>query len=80
MNASEWATLVISVFSTVVLVAGGVKFLVKHYFQEIKAELKPNGGSSMKDQVNRMEKEHIELSKKIDKMFDILLEHVAKHN
>jgi hypothetical protein len=47
-----------------------VKWLVKHYF----AELKPNGGSSLKDQVNRLEKQHEKLESKVDKIYDILLE------
>ncbi len=38
-------------FSTVITVsAAGVRWLTKHYFDEIKAEFKPNGGSSLKDQ------------------------------
>jgi hypothetical protein len=47
-----------------------VKWLVKHYF----AELKPNGGSSLKDQVNRLENQHEKLESKVDKIYDILLE------
>jgi hypothetical protein len=35
----------------VAAVALGVKWLVKHYL----AELKPNGGSSLKDSVSRLE-------------------------
>jgi hypothetical protein len=31
--------------------AGSVRWLVKHYL----AELKPNGGSSMRDSINRLE-------------------------
>lgn len=78
MSTTDWATLIFTVLSTVVLVSGGVRFLVRHYFQEIKAELKPNGGSSMKDQVNRLEKQHITLQEKLDRMYEILLDHVAK--
>lgn len=36
-------------------IAGSIKWLTKHYFDEIRAEFKPNGGSSLKDQVNRLE-------------------------
>jgi ribosome recycling factor len=62
-----------------------VKWLVKNYFAEMKAEFKPNGGSSLKDQINRLEKKSEEaeedrkrLHEKIDKMFDVLLNHIAK--
>jgi hypothetical protein len=32
-----------------------IRWMVKHYLEEIKHELKPNGGGSIKDQVNRLE-------------------------
>ena len=60
--------------------AFGVKWLVKHYFDDIKAELKPNGGSSIKDQVTKLEKEHGVLSNKLDYITAILLEHISKSN
>lgn len=41
----------------------GIKWLVKHYL----AELKPNGGTSIKDQVNRLEE-------KVDRLYEIVLE------
>lgn len=46
-----------------------INWLVKHYF----AELKPNGGSSLKDQVNRLEKQHEKLESKVDKIYDVLI-------
>lgn len=57
---------VISILGSLAIVVG---HLVKHYF----AELKPNGGSSLKDQVNRLEKQHEKLDGKVDKIYDILL-------
>jgi hypothetical protein len=57
---------VISILGSLAIVVG---HLVKHYF----AELKPNGGSSLKDQVNRLEKQHEKLDNKVDKIYDILL-------
>jgi divalent metal cation (Fe/Co/Zn/Cd) transporter len=47
--------IVISVGTIISITAMGVRWLVKHYFEEIKKELKPNSGSSMKDQVTRLE-------------------------
>ena len=35
--------------------AMSIRWMVKHYLEEIKHELKPNGGGSIKDQVNRLE-------------------------
>lgn len=51
MTPSEWAQLAVAITSLVTAVAIGVKWLVKHYL----AELKPNGGSSLRDSVNRLE-------------------------
>lgn len=80
MTAEKWLTLTIGVITVVTAFAGSVRWLVKHYFQEIKSELKPNGGGSLKDTVNRLEEQHLTLNQKIDRMYDILLEHVSKHN
>jgi hypothetical protein len=65
----------ISVGITTLLSASafGVKWLTKHYFDEIKAELKPNGGSSLKDQVNRLEKQHEKLESKVDLIYEAIL-------
>jgi len=66
-------------FSTVITVsAAGVRWLTKHYFDEIKAEFKPNGGSSLKDQVNRLEASHGELKSKVDKIYDVIVENGLK--
>ena len=51
------------------------------------AELKPNSGSSIKDQVTRLEERmneadymRRETNKKIDKIYEILLTHIANTN
>ena len=51
MTAANWAGLIVSIIAIVSGFAGGVRWLVKHYL----AELKPNGGSSMRDSINRLE-------------------------
>jgi hypothetical protein len=40
------------------IIAIWIRFEVKKNFNEIKAEFKPNGGGSLKDQVNRLEQGH----------------------
>lgn len=57
-----------------------IKWLTKHYFDEIKAEFKPNGGSSLRDQVNRLEANHSRLEDKLDKVTDMLVEHVIQNS
>ena len=56
MNPVDWAALAVSVLTLVAGFATLVRWLVKHYLYE----LKPNGGSSLKDKVNGLE-EKVEL-------------------
>ena len=51
MTPNDWAALAVALTSLVGAVALGVRHLVKYYL----SELRPNGGSSVKDQVNRLE-------------------------
>jgi hypothetical protein len=66
----SWAPAVLAFLSVIGVVAAMIRWLVKHYFDEIKAEFKPNGGSSLKDQVNRLESEHKKLFNKFEKAED----------
>jgi uncharacterized protein Yka (UPF0111/DUF47 family) len=86
--------IVISVGTIISITAMGVRWLVKHYFDEIKKEFKPNGGGSLKDQVNRLEarmdkadtlrKETYirveKLERKIDDMYDKFIEYLSNNN
>ena len=65
----SWAPPVLAFLSVLGIVAGMIRWLVKHYLDE----LKPNGGGSLKDQVNRLEKQHNELDKKVDRIMEILI-------
>ena len=51
MGAQDIAAIVAAVTTIVGSFAMAVRWLVKHYL----AELKPNGGSSMNDRLNRLE-------------------------
>lgn len=51
MSAVDWAALIVSIITIIGAFAATVRFLVKHYL----AELKPNGGTSIKDRVTRLE-------------------------
>ena len=51
MTPNDWAALAVAITSLIGALALGVRHLVKHYL----SELRPNGGSSVKDQVNRLE-------------------------
>lgn len=51
MTIADWTALAISISTLVGTFALMIKWMVKHYLNE----LRPNGGSSVKDQVNRLE-------------------------
>ena len=63
MTPANWAGLIVSVIAIVSAFAGAIRWLVKHYLNE----LKPNGGSSMKDSMARMEQ-------RIDDLYKLIAE------
>ena len=92
MNNPEIVAAIVSMIGAVgaALVAG-----IRMLFKKIEAyltELKPNGGSSLKDQVNRLEKSYKDLNeqmgkaeilrneidKKMDMIYKLLIDHINK--
>ena len=51
MTPNDWATLAVAITTLIGALAVGVRHLVKHYL----SELKPNGGSSLKDKVEKLD-------------------------
>jgi hypothetical protein len=51
VSAADLAAWTVAVVTILGGVASYTQFMIKHYLKE----LKPNGGSSIKDQVNRLE-------------------------
>jgi hypothetical protein len=68
MTPQDWAGFILTVLTIGGIVIGIIKFLIKHYL----SELKPNSGSSLKDSVTRLEK-------KVDKLYDMMFEHLQNH-
>jgi hypothetical protein len=61
MSAQDTAAIAVAVTTVIGSFIGSVRWLVKHYL----AELKPNGGSSMNDRLNRLEA-------RVDTILDLL--------
>jgi len=87
MTIQDWASLIVAILTIVSSIAFAIKWLVKHYL----SELKPNGGSSVKDQINRLEsaledqridslESRNRQESKLDEMYRILIDHIAKTN
>jgi hypothetical protein len=51
MTPNEWVGLAVGACAVLTSLLVGLRWVIKSYLQE----LKPNGGSSMKDQLNRLE-------------------------
>ena len=87
MTIQDWASLIVAILTIVSSIAFSIKWLVRHYL----SELKPNSGTSMKDQISRLEtavdeqrldsiKSRDRQEKKIDDMYNMLLDHIDKLN
>jgi len=61
MSAQDFAAIAVAIITVLGGVAAYVQFMIKHYL----SELRPNGGSSIKDQVNRLES-------RVDTIIDLL--------
>ena len=61
MTTNEWAGIAVAVTTIVASFAGSVRWLVKHYLHE----LRPNGGASLRDSVDRLEI-------RIDSLFELV--------
>ena len=62
MQFKDYLTVAVAVIAIFSAFAGGIRWMVKHYLNE----LKPNGGSSMKDSVTRLERQ-------VEEIYRILL-------
>lgn len=67
MTPADWAGIAVSIVTLVSALAMGVKHLTKHYL----SELKPNGGSSLRDKVNQ-------LDEKVEFLTDLVKEALRK--
>ena len=62
MNANDWAAMGVATVTLLVAFTGVIRHLVKHYL----SELRPNSGSSVKDQVSRLEA-------RVDEIYSLLI-------
>ena len=72
MSAQDWAGFILTIISILGAVGIVGRWIIMKYVEQILSELKPNSGSSMKDQVTRLED-------KMDKMFDMMINHLEDH-
>ena len=75
MNSLQAITATILAITSIIgACALGVKWLVKHYLYE----LKPNGGNSMRDSVNRNSERLERLEDRVDKIYELICEQKSR--
>lgn len=92
MTTTDWAQFILSLLSIGAVVIGSIRWYIKVQVQpiveaveDIRAETKTNGGSSMRDEIKqiKLEQENARekrkaTSDKLDHMYDVLLEYVSR--
>lgn len=70
MTVEQWVGLSVGVCTLIGAAAMSIRHLVKYYL----AELKPNSGSSLRDEVNRQGDTIKRLETRIDSIYQLLME------
>lgn len=92
MSAQDWAGFILTILSIGGILLGGIRWYIKIQIEPIKeavndirAETKTNGGSSMRDEIKFIKKDNEqakqvreEQKQKLDHMYDILIEYISK--
>ena len=69
MNIYDWAGFAVAVSTIIGSLAIGVRFLVKQYL----SELKPNSGTSLRDQVEVNSQRLTRVEDRVDQIYELLL-------
>ena len=94
MTTTDWAQFILALVSIGVVVVGAIRWYIQvqvkpiaEAVDDIRAETKTNGGTSMRDEIKsiKVEQEDAKVlrkatSDKLDHMYDILLEYVSKNS
>ena len=94
MTATDWAQFILALLSIGAIIVGAIRWYIKvqikpiaEAVEDIRAETKTNGGTSMRDEIKsiKLEQENARekrkaTSDKLDHMYDILLDYVSKNS
>ena len=94
MTATDWAQFILTMLSIGAIIVGAIRWYIKvqikpiaEAVEDIRAETKTNGGTSMRDEIKsiKIEQEDAKVlrkatSDKLDHMYDILLEYISKNS
>lgn len=74
MSIPDWATTVSGVLALLAALWAAHRFITKSLIRDYLSELKPNGGSSIKDKVNDIDKKVNKLENRIDQIYLLLVD------
>jgi hypothetical protein len=92
MNLIEWIGIITGGLSILAIIGVGTRWIIRHYLKDILHEVKPNSGSSIKDQVTRLETDinslknqnikgeeyHEKLDSKIDHLTEMFINYISR--
>lgn len=74
LNVQDWAALSSTILGVGAAVIIGIRWTIKHYL----SELKPNGGSSLKDAINRIAVDMVEVRVSLSRLEGRFDQHVEE--
>ena len=74
LSVQDWAALSSTVLGVGAAVIVGIRWTIKHYL----SELKPNGGSSLKDAINRIAVDMVEVRVSLSRLEGRFDQHVEE--
>lgn len=74
MSIPDWATTVSGAIALLAALWAAHRFVTKSLIKDYLSELKPNGGSSIKDKVNDIDKKVNKLESRIDQIYLLLID------
>jgi hypothetical protein len=92
MTTSDWAQFILTLLSIGAVIISSIRWYIKvqvkpiaEAVEDIRKETKTNGGTSMRDEIRQIKSEQersartrLAYNDKLDHMYDILLEYIAK--
>ena len=92
MTATDWAQFILTLLSISAIVIGGIRWYIQVQIKpiaeavnDIRAETKTNGGTSMRDEIKAIKLEQEEAkqlrkatSDKLDHMYDLFVDYVSR--
>jgi hypothetical protein len=74
MSIPDWATTVSGVLALLAALWAAHRFITRSLIRDYLSELKPNGGSSIKDKVNDIDAKVNKLEGRIDQIYLLLID------